>query len=178
MAITTRKGDKGFTYLYWGGKVSKDNIRVEACGTLDELCSFLGLAKSLISEKRNKKLIESIQKDLFVIGAEIATKAPFLGKLEKRICNADVQRLDKVLSSLEKTRTFDECCFYLPGNVISSSLDIARTVCRRAERRIVTMKQKGLLLNKSVAIYLNRLSDLLYLLVRSYEKKHVRLTLT
>jgi ATP:cob(I)alamin adenosyltransferase len=177
MAITTKKGDKGFTYLYWGGKVSKDNIRVEAYGTLDELCSFLGLAKSLIGEKRNKKLIESIQKDLFVIGAELATKAQFLGKLEKRISSADVKKLDKILSFLEKTRTFTECCFYLPGNVISSSLDIARTVCRRAERRIVAMKEKGLLLNNSAVIYLNRLSDLLYLLARANEKKHVKLAL-
>jgi ATP:cob(I)alamin adenosyltransferase len=177
MAVTTKTGDKGSTSLYWGGRVPKDHIRVEAYGNLDELCSVLGLSKSLINEKSIKGLIESIQRDLFVVGAELATKKAFIGKLKQRVDKSYIERLEKISADLEDRRTFKECCFYLPANPISSSLDIARTVARRAERSIVTVKRKGLLTNKFILIYLNRLSDLLYLLARRHEKKHVKLTL-
>jgi len=178
MSITTKKGDKGITSLYSGEKVSKDDLRVETYGTLDELCSFLGLSKSLIKERKLKKLIQSIQQDLFVMGAELATKPTFFSKLKKRIGKGYVDRLEKIISGLEKKKTFEECCFYLPGeNLNSSVLDIARTVTRRAERLVVTLKRKGILLNDFILIYLNRLSDLLYLLARGYGKNHRKLKL-
>ena len=176
MSIVTKKGDKGMTSLYRGGQVSKDNIRVEAYGTLDELCAFLGLSRSLIKERKTGHLIQSIQQDLFVVGAEIATKSSFISKLERKIDKRDTDCLGEAIAALEKKSTFKECCFYLPGeNLIASTLDIARTVARRAERRVVTLKRRGLLLNPFIIIYLNRLSDLLYLLARSYEKKHRKL---
>lgn len=149
----------------------KDNIRIEAYGTLDELCSYLGFVKSSIKNKVQKDLITLIQRDLFTIGTEIAVKKRSYKRLKKRIDNNSVNRLEKHIKALESKRTIKECCFYLPGeNFTSSAIDIARTVARKAERIIVTLKRKGILKNPNVLIYLNRLSDLLYLLARSYGK--------
>lgn len=173
MGITTKKGDRGKTQLCFGQEVSKDNIRVEIYGTLDELCSFLGLSKSVIKNSRTKNLIESIQRDLFTAGAELARVSRFVDKLKKRIGPQDVNRLERAIEDLEKKRSFEECCFYLPGeNFISGTLDVARTVARRTERKIVTLKRAGLLKNRHILIYMNRLSDLLFLLARSLEKEH------
>jgi cob(I)alamin adenosyltransferase len=178
MSITTKKGDQGITSLYYGERVSKDDIRVEAYGTLDELCSFLGLAKSLIKDQKNKLLIESIQRDLFIVGAELAVKPRLQNKLGKRINKNYVDRLDKIISALEKKKYLKERCFYLAGeNLTSGALDVARTVARRTERLVVTLKRKGLLFNNFVLVYFNRLSDLLYLLARAYEKEHRKLKL-
>lgn len=179
MAITTKKGDKGKTELYWGQQVSKDNIRVEIYGILDELCSFLGMAKSLIKNRKIKSLIESIQRDLFTVGAEIASVSSFINRLKKRIGASGVAHLERIIKDLEGKRTFKERCFYLPGeNFISSALDVSRTIARRAERKIVTFKIAGLLKNKHILIYMNRLSDLLYLLARSLEKEHKKVKST
>ena len=122
MSIVTKKGDRGLTFLYWGGRVGKDNLRVEAYGTLDELCSFLGLAKSLIKERKVKELLESIQRDLFVISAEVATKVQFVRKLKKRIDKSYVARLEKNIQGLEKKLRRKGCCFVLPGENVSSSI--------------------------------------------------------
>jgi cob(I)alamin adenosyltransferase len=133
MSITTKKGDKGRTSLCRGKIVRKDDFRVEACGSLDELCSYLGLAKSLINNAKTKKLLESIQKDLFVIGAEIATTTKFIKKLEARIDNDYVRRLEDNINNLENKVKLKGCCFLLPGeNLISGLLDVTRTVARRA----------------------------------------------
>jgi len=176
MSITTKKGDKGLTQLCYGRKIRKDDIRVDACGTLDELCSFLGLAKSLIGNRGIKKLLESIQKALFVIGAEIATKPKFINKLKNRIDNNYVKRLEDNINGLERRLKLKERCFLLPGeNFISGTLDVARTIARNAERKVVTLKNKKILKNPQIVIYLNRLSDLLYLLARACEKKHRRI---
>ncbi|MBI4974532.1 MAG: ATP:cob(I)alamin adenosyltransferase, partial [Candidatus Omnitrophica bacterium] len=118
----------------------------------------------------------SLLKDLFVIGAEIATKGRFIRKLEERIGISHIRTLEKVIKEIESKNLFEECCFYLPGeDLVSSTLDIARTVARRAERRIVTLKRKGTLKNSDILIYMNRLSDLLYLLARSHEKNPKKL---
>jgi cob(I)alamin adenosyltransferase len=173
MSMTTKRGDKGLTDLFWGERISKDHIRVEAYGALDELCSFLGLAKSQIKNKDAGKLIEAIQKDLFVIGAEIATQNKFLNRLENRMDASYVRRLEDNINNLERKLKLRERCFLLPGdNLISVSLDVARTIARRTERQIVALKHKNILKNRQILVYLNRLSDLLYLLARSYEKQH------
>ena len=178
MGITTKTGDNGMTSLYLGGRIRKDDIRVDIYGTLDELCSFLGMSKSLIKDKNIKTLLETIQKDLFILGAEIAAKQGFINRLEKRIDASFVKRLDMTIKTLENKRSFEECCFYLPGqSLISSTLDIARTIARRAERKVVGLKYRHMLKNTQILIYLNRLSDLLYLLARSNEKTHTRLKL-
>lgn len=170
MTISTKKGDKGTTSLYRGGRVSKDNIRIEACGTMDELSSFLGLAKSIAKARRVKKVINLIQQDLVLIGTEIATKPKFTPKLKEKISKDHIDRLEVAIDRLEKKINFDKNCFSVPGdNVTSSTLDISRTIARRLERNTTTLKKKNMLKNRYILVYLNRLSDLLYLLARSFE---------
>lgn len=170
MSIVTKKGDKGKTFLFLGGVVAKDSPIMELEGALDELCSFLGLSKSLIKDKAKKKVLESFQEDLFVIGTEVATAPRFLKRLKRKIEKSDVGRLEKIIDGLEAKRTLEECCFCLPGkNFVSSTLDISRTIARRLERRAVSLARKKLLKNRYILVYLNRLSDLLYLLARSEE---------
>ena len=177
MGITTKTGDKGLTGLYRGGRVSKDHPRVETCGTLDELCSYLGLCKSLIKDKHKRRLIESIQKDLFVLGGEVSANPKFLNKLKNRIDNVCVSRLENETTVLENKLRLKECCFLLPGeNYICATFDVARAIARKTERRVVALKRKNQLKNKNLVIYLNRLSDLLYMLARFYEKRHQKLT--
>jgi len=167
MGIVTKKGDKGKTSLYQGKPVSKDHIRIEVCGTIDELSSYLGLAKSMIKNRKIGGIVESIQKDLFILCAEIVTEAKALGKLKKRIDSSFIDCLDKAILGLENKKGLGVRCFQLPGaSPVSSVLDISRTIARRAERRIVTLVRKKLLSNKNILVYLNRLSDLLYLLAR------------
>lgn len=170
MSVATKKGDKGKTDLYLGKRISKDHLRVEVFGCLDELCAFLGFARSLLKDKEVNRLIETIQRDLFIIGAEAAVTPGNVRKLKRRLDKSYVDRLDRELARFEKDANFEACCFYLPGeNMLACSFDIARTVARRTERRIVTLKNKGMIRNPHVLAYMNRLSDLLFVLSRYYE---------
>jgi ATP:cob(I)alamin adenosyltransferase len=172
MKISTKTGDNGVTSLLYDGRVGKDSLRVEAYGTLDELCSFLGLAKSNLRNKKEKGLIEKIQADLFIIGSEIVTKTSFLRKLKRKINEKDISYLESMIEKIEEKHPLKEHCFLLPGeNRLSAALDTARTVARRAERRTVTLTRKGMIKNHLILIYLNRLSDLLYLLTRIHERR-------
>ena len=171
MAITTKTGDKGKTSLYQGRRVSKDSLRVETYGALDELCSYLGLAKSLLKAEKEKNIIESIQKDLFVIGAEVGSETRFLAKLKKRIIKSDIERLEIIIKDLEPKKSLKECCFCLSGQSTASAvLDITRAIARKLERRAATLLRKKIIKNNYIFIYLNRVSDLLFLLARSQEK--------
>lgn len=171
MGIVTKKGDKGKTSLFAGGFVDKDHVIVEACGTLDELCSFLGMAKSFLKNRSAKNILEDIQNDLFIVGAEVSCKAGLAGRLKKRMNSVYVARLDKIIGKLEKKNQLRKI-FCLPGeNSLSGVLDVARTIARRAERRVVTLSKKRMLKNPHILVYLNRLSDLLYLLARSCATK-------
>ncbi|MFA5039139.1 MAG: cob(I)yrinic acid a,c-diamide adenosyltransferase [Candidatus Omnitrophota bacterium] len=169
MSIVTKKGDGGKTSLFFGGIVPKDHPRVELCGTLDELSSFLGISKSLIKDPGIKECLEAVQKDLLVIGAEVATAVKFVKILKKRIDEKNTKRLEDCICGLEagRKRTF---CFSVPGKtLVASCLDVARTIARRAERRAVSLAKRKLLKNREILAYLNRLSDLLYLLARKSE---------
>jgi cob(I)alamin adenosyltransferase len=168
MSIVTKTGDKGETSLYCGKRVSKDDIRVEICGALDETSSFLGMAKNALKDKNTKRVVHSIQKELIVLGAEVATSAAGSGKIKKRISEGSICVLEKEIDRLEGKRVIKMRSFCIPGDsVASSALDIARAVTRRAERRYVTMFKRGMVKNSDIITYLNRLSDLLYLLARS-----------
>jgi cob(I)alamin adenosyltransferase len=172
MSIVTKTGDKGKTGLYAGKRVSKDDIRVEIFGCLDELCSFLGLAKSLVRNSRTRAILEDVQRDIFVIGAEVATEAKYLGRLKRRITSDHVDRLEAHIERIESKANFKGRCFCLPGgNTPAAALDVARTMARKVERRMVTFRRRRLLRNDLVPIYLNRLSDLLFILSRGLERK-------
>lgn len=171
MSIVTKKGDRGMTSLRCGPRVYKDDIRVEVCGALDEVSSFLGLAKNISGNRKTKKIALLVQKELVTVCAEIATPRPSAKKLKKRIKEYSVRVLEEEICDLENKRGIRMRSFSIPGkNVSSSALDIARAITRRAERRCVTMVKRGMINNDNIITYLNRLSDLLYLLARLNEK--------
>ena len=175
MRISTRKGDSGRTGLCFGGSVLKDDPRIEACGAIDELCSYLGLARSVIRKKKVKDVIQNIQRDLFVIGSEITTKPKALKSLKSRVTFESVGRIEDLIEDIEKKNNFDGR-FHISGEDCASSiLDIARTVARRAERRVFVLSKKSIVKNKALLAYLNRLSDLIYLMVRRCESRHCKL---
>lgn len=168
MRIYTRTGDAGETGLFGGGRVGKDHPRVEAYGAVDELNAVLGWARSVELMPRIDELLVPIQRDLFSIGALLATPIP--DKVTERLKKA---RLDDArITELEHAIDAGEAelepltSFILPGGTPkSSALHVARTVCRRAERRVVTMAD-DIEVPPIVLQYLNRLSDLLFVLAR------------
>ncbi len=176
MSVTTKRGDKGQTDLLFGERIDKDDLRIEIFGCLDECSAHIGLARSQLKERYANELLESIQRELFVIGAEIAALDANLDNLKKRIDEGNVKRIEQSINEFEKDKNYEECCFYLPGeNLISTTLDVARTVTRRLERRLVTFKKQNLLRNDHILPYINRLSDLFFILSRRYEKQSKKL---
>lgn len=172
MSIVTKTGDGGITSLYCGKRVAKDSIRIETCGAIDEVSSFLGLAKNTARNRKTKNIADSIQKDLIIVGAEIAATPHAVKRLKKRINKDCLCALEEQIYDLENRRAISLKSFCIPGeNMASSTLDIARAITRRAERRCVTMMKKGIINNKNITAYLNRLSDLLFLLARLNEKR-------
>jgi len=166
--IYTRTGDDGDTGLFGGGRVPKDHPRVEAYGDIDELNSFVGLARCIEPLPRVDEVLTPVQRDLFAIGALLAT--PDRDKMQEQLSKARID--DGRITQLE--HAIDQCdaeleplkAFVLPGGTPkASALHVARTVCRRAERRVVALaREDGI--PPLVVIYLNRLSDLLFVLAR------------
>jgi cob(I)alamin adenosyltransferase len=160
-SIVTGKGDEGYTYTRSGEKIRKDDIRLEVTGTIDELSSFIGLAKSLVKHPPLKDILRKIQKDLLVLGAQVSGEIP--KKLKEKINIKHIQYLEETINELEKNLRFAN--FVLTGDdLTSSALHIDHTVARRLERRVITLTNQTDLDDKNVLIYLNRLSDLFFLL--------------
>ena len=152
MGITTKTGNRGKTSLFSNKRVSKDDARVEVLGELDELCSFLGMSKNLICDRRTKSFIETLQKDLFVIGAEVAQKPLGPGVLKKSINQSHVRRLDQNIKAFEARCKSGLHCFCLPGENFSASvMDVSRAIARRVERRVVTLSRRGILKNPFIS---------------------------
>ena len=168
MKIYTKTGDAGETGLFGGGRVPKDDVRVEAYGDVDELNAVIGMARCIEQMPRIDDVLLPIQRDLFAIGAILATpdRAKMALHLEKaRIDDGRISELEHAIDAgeaeLEPLRAF-----ILPGgSPKASALHVARTVCRRAERRVVRLQHQAELPPLAV-IYLNRLSDLLFTLAR------------
>ncbi len=166
MSVYTKTGDKGQTSLFDNKRVDKDDLRVEGYGTIDELNTFLGLSKNFIEDKDIYKLIHQIQRKLFDVGAELATEDE--SKRPITIKEEDIIFLEeKIDEYTEKIKKPDH--FIIPGaGKASAFLHVARTVCRRAERRIITLSKKTGV-NSYLIKYVNRLSDLIYILARCTE---------
>jgi cob(I)alamin adenosyltransferase len=167
MKIYTRKGDEGETGLLGGERVSKDSPRVEACGTVDELNAALGLARAEPLSEDLDRLLERLQHELFRLGAELASGGSFsrsLGMISADHVEALEQEIDRREASLSALRQF-----ILPGGTrAAAALHVARTVCRRAERRLVAaIHAVGEDISPTTLVYLNRLGDLLFVLARS-----------
>ena len=167
MKIYTKQGDAGLTALFDGRRVSKDHLRIETYGTVDELNSVLGVAIAGCGHEALRGLLIQLQHQLFVLGGDLATPADSknAGKIQ-RITAEHVTFLEKQIdAATEQLPALRR--FILPGGgATASQLHIARTVCRRAERRLVTLAGSGENVGGVAIIYVNRVSDLLFTLAR------------
>lgn len=169
--IYTKTGDTGKTSLFGGGRVAKNNLRVEAYGTVDELNAFVGLLRDTIGVPEYAAFLEKIQNELFVIGALLASTADknnYLPELTETSIDAIEKQIDAMETALPPLKNF-----ILPGgHVINSYCHLARTVCRRAERGVVALAaKKDVALNPVILPYLNRLSDYFFVLARMMSLK-------
>lgn len=173
--VTTRGGDRGDSSLYNGERRRKDDLLFEAMGDVDELSSQLGVVKAECENKKLLTLLADTQRCLLSIGAQIAT--PKDDQLYSKIAvltEGDVTNLEKAEAAyLERTEIGSQ--FVLPGaSPLSAKLDVARAICRRAERRIVTcIRDRGMIQLAPSQHYLNRLSDLLFILARHVSQKEL-----
>jgi len=169
MKIYTKTGDNGETSLYGGKRVPKHSHRIEAYGTVDELNAQLGVVRALQPPQEIDAVLNSIQNQLFVLGADLATPADAQTKNIQRINRNDIQSLEQSIDhfdgQLEPLQSF-----ILPGgSQAGAQLHVARTVCRRAERRVNLLSQDEAI-DSLPLIYLNRLADLLFVLARYTNK--------
>jgi len=174
MSIVTRTGDLGSTTLMYQRRVPKDHPRVEACGTVDELTSALGVARALLEQAPGEKIL-AIQKDLIALMGELATAAEdlprYLADGFARLGPGQTARLEQQIRELESAGTSFHG-WAIPGESPgSAALDLARTMARRAERRVCAVQAGGDVGNPEVIVYLNRLSDLLWLMARAVDTK-------
>ena len=168
MSIVTKQGDRGRTGLVGGVRVSKASLRVEAYGAVDELNSQVGFARAICPNASVAELLKDIQRELFAVGGALATPAPRSGA-EPAVTAAMVERLTAEVSRVEAIEGVLGD-WAIPGeHAASAALDVARTICRRAERRVVELVESGADVSAELLAYLNRLSDLLWILGRQIE---------
>jgi cob(I)alamin adenosyltransferase len=170
MSIVTKTGDQGETSLMYGRRVSKDDPRVEAYGSVDELTAALGLARAICEDNFVAEQILAVQKDLINVMGELATLPEDRERYVKdgfKVTDAKmVDRVTAVIVDLEKDKSLYPKDWVIPGaTAVSAALDFARTTCRHAERHVSTLKES----NPEVLRYLNRLSDLCWILARFCE---------
>ena len=171
ISITTKTGDKGYSRLFSGEKVLKNSPRLGAYGDIDELVSILSIARHHAKRNDSKDTILEIQRALFVVASELATTPDKLKRLPQRIDSARLEDLDRKREALERKVDIPRG-FVIPGNTLASAyIDHARTVARRCERRAVGLFNAGEITNDVLIVWLNRLSDFLYLLARYEEGK-------
>jgi cob(I)alamin adenosyltransferase len=169
MSITTKTGDKGKTALFSGQMVDKDSPRTDAYGDVDELVSVLGVARAHAEREQTLELLLWLQVELFVVATELATEREQLALVRERIGADRVAALDAKRDWLEENITMPGG-FIIPGGTRAAAfIDHARTISRRVERRVVGLTRDGLVENADLLIWLNRLSDFLWLLAR-YEE--------
>ena len=187
--VATAKGDDGTTGLLYGGaRVSKDDPRTEAYGTIDEAVAALGLARASLGAKRRVAILPAplgglgdlilrFQRELFVVAAELATNPDAWGRLEDgrtRVSRAMVEDVETSLVELERHVEMPHE-FVVPGETpTSAALELARTIIPRAERRAVGLRRDGLVPGEHLVPYLNRLADLVWVLARAAEQAEAR----
>jgi len=155
--------DEIWTDLYGGKRVTKDSLRVELCGDIDEANSALGIARATAKNETVSKIIHNIQKELFIVGAECATPLEDLHKLPRRITEAHISSLKRLYEEI-KSSVAPVKGFVTPGDSFSSAnLHLARTIIRRAERVAVKLRREGQL-SREIVAYLDILSDLIFYL--------------
>lgn len=173
LKIYTRTGDTGETSLYDGTRVPKDSIRVESYGTIDELNSSLGLARQYSADAEITDLLLKFQRSLFNVAGELATQDG--NAFPEKVADSDVKWLEDIvdhyLDLMDRNEVFQ---FIIPGsNLLSAALHVSRTVCRRAERRILSLNEEEQIRPELIK-YVNRLSDALYAIARYSETDLIR----
>jgi cob(I)alamin adenosyltransferase len=175
MSIVTKRGDRGTTGLMYNRRVSKCHPRVEAYGVVGELNAAIGVARATAGDDYIRERLKAIQEDLVVLMGELATVVDDLPRYTRdghRLVTADMTtKLEGLVGEIEAANVSSKG-WALPGaNAVSAALDVSRTVCRRAERRVCSLQEASQLQNTEILVYLNRLSDLLWLFARWVETK-------
>lgn len=166
--IYTKTGDKGQTSLFGGRRVNKNSLKVDCYGTMDEANSMLGLAYSQTDKSNIKEYIHSIQKKIFVVAAELASDETGVGMLQGKVESSDIEYLEHIIDECYEI-TGKQSGFVIPGaNEASSSMHVARTIIRRAERKVITLNEVENV-RQELLKYINRLSDAVYALARLEE---------
>jgi cob(I)alamin adenosyltransferase len=169
MRIYTKSGDDGTTGLLYGSRISKADPAAEAYGSVDETVAALGVARALADREAGGAILD-LQRELFVVGADLATNPEERKKLKPEVSLVTtemVERLETMIDEEVRRNPLPQE-FIVPGaNPLSAALDVARTLTRRAERRAVELRESGREVNPDALRYLNRLSDLLFVLARS-----------
>ena len=173
--VYTKFGDKGETSLLYGGRVSKASVHTEAYGITDEAVSAMGLARAFSADQKVKDILRDLQRELFTIAAELATDPEKYDLFQQHftpVTQQMVDNLETIIDSLEEEFEMPNV-FVLPGgSPASSAIDMARTIIRTAERRVVVVAEAERLTNDLILTYLNRLGDLLFVLAR-YEDREL-----
>ncbi len=167
-SISTTRGDAGETSLAGGVRVSKASVRVEAYGTIDELNSSMGFARSICEDAEIVSLTKGIQQELFAIGSSLATPL----ESPKPQITIDLALVDRLTAEVHRIEAVDGILadWSIPGeHRAAAAYDVARTICRRAERALVRLQESGDIVQPSILAYVNRLSDLLWLIGRKLE---------
>jgi cob(I)alamin adenosyltransferase len=175
MSIATKTGDTGTTGLMYNRRVSKCHPRVEAYGSVDELNATLGLARASAAHDYVREHLLAVQKDLVILMGELATLPEDLPRYLKdgfKVVDAEmVVKLDRLVEEVEAQKVSFKGWATPGATTNSAALDVARTTCRRAERRVCALQESSQLNNPEIIIYLNRLSDALWLLARWVESR-------
>jgi cob(I)alamin adenosyltransferase len=172
MKIYTRKGDDGSTGLLYGGRVAKDDVRTEVYGTIDEAVSAIGMARAAGLVEPAEAIAVRLQREMFVVGAQLATSTDNQHKLTAGVSRVDVSMTRRAEADIDELLAEHPLPqeFVLPGETAASAaLDLGRAILRRAERRAVTMSREGLIDDPEILRFLNRASDLLFALARFEE---------
>jgi cob(I)alamin adenosyltransferase len=171
MKIYTKTGDRGETGLFGGPRVRKDHPRIEAYGTVDELNSILGLARAQGVGEEIDRLLARIQHELFSVGAELASPKPDANRM-RVIAHPHIEYLEHAIDRFEAELPPLKQFILPAGTPSAAALHLARTVCRRAERGVVTLDHlPGETVSPELIVYLNRVSDLLFVLARTVNRQ-------
>lgn len=169
--VTTGEGDSGYTGLLGEQRVPKYDPRPDTFGTVDEATSALGLARAMATDPRVKQIIFQVQQELYLLMGELATPPENYEKIGLRVTIEHVRSLEQIEESLKQEVDIPNK-FIIPGDTLDgAALDLARTIIRRAERMAVKLLHDGVIHNGEVVRYLNRLSDLVFILARYIEVK-------
>ncbi|HUH72869.1 MAG TPA: cob(I)yrinic acid a,c-diamide adenosyltransferase [Chitinophagales bacterium] len=170
MKVYTKKGDDGTTSLYGGTRVNKDHLRIEAYGTVDELNSVIGIVMSYLDNKAEIDFWQGVQSRLFDIGAILATDGRKKGLFLPEIKEVHIEEMEKMIDGIEENLEPLKYFILPSGHISVAQCHVARTVCRRAERAVVRLSHEDTV-SDVVVKYLNRLSDLLFVMSREFGRR-------